>query len=170
MIKKIYRFTLIEIIIATVLFSTLIFSTTSLFFRYHKISAYINSIRPIIFQRTMFFEKMKEMTASVDLSTIKVSSPQYNEFLSFTFDNGFKDNADLSGKCKCELFRTEEKKLFYIISNNKGKELKRPLLEDVTFFSPLIKDKILFLTIEDIHGNHLEYSFNLLNTPSKEQR
>ena len=167
MIKKTYRFTLIEIIIATSLFAILIFSTTSLFFQYQKLSARIDTIRPKVFERTIFYEKMCEMTATMDSSSIKKTSPEYTEFLSFNFDNGFKDNADFSGRCLCKLYRTNEKKLIYKISNTEGKEIKRSILENITSFSSRIDKNILYLDIQDINHYNFSYAFELFKAPSK---
>ena len=71
MIKKRFRFTLIEIIIATSLFSILIFSTTTLFFRYHKLKSRIEAIRGPVFERSLFYEKILDVTNTLDYSSVK---------------------------------------------------------------------------------------------------
>jgi hypothetical protein len=163
MIKKvkIFRFTLVEVIISTSLFGILMFSVTSLFFKYQKLSAQLEEIRPFVFQRALFYEKMEEITSSIDVTTIKKSSPYYSEYLSFTFDNGFKDDSSFSGMVVCEIYRTFDKELIYKITNNQGLELKRALLSDVAIFSYTLENKILKFFIQESNSNQLNYTFKL---------
>ncbi len=159
MVKKKSHFSLIEIIIAASLFSILLFSTTSLFFRYQKCTAKIASISPEIFSNALFFEKMTEMTMTLDRESINTQNAGYTEFLEFTFDNGFKDQSDLSGECKCKLYRTFDKELIYTITSSNGAELTRPLLSNIVSFTPKIDDIALSINIETIDGNVYNYTF-----------
>lgn len=169
MLRKKNYFSLIEVIIATSLFAVLIFSTTSLFFRYQKLNAHLDKIRPKVFERTLFFEKMLDITASIDTSTITQSSPLYEEFLSFSFDNGFKDEEDFSGKATCTLYRTFEKELIYKITAENKREITRALLKGVYHFKPQVKDNTLYIAIEDKDHKKLNYTF-LLPKPVKGTR
>jgi hypothetical protein len=158
-IKKKSYFSLIEIIIAASLFAILLFSTTSLFFRYQKCTAKIATISPEIFSNALFFEKMTEMTMTLDKESITTKNAAYTEFLEFTFDNGFKDQTDLSGECKCKLYRTFDKELIYTITSSNGAELTRPLLSNVAYFTPKIDNRSLCIHIETIHGTVYNYTF-----------
>ncbi|MCH9621841.1 MAG: hypothetical protein S4CHLAM20_12690 [Chlamydiia bacterium] len=165
MIKKCFGFTLIEIIIATSLFAILIFSTTSLFFRYQKLKTRITDIRPYVLERAFFFDKMTDMTLSLDSTSIKDQSLDYNEFLSFTFDNGFKDSPFFSGKCSCELFRTHENELIYKIISSK-KELSRIFLSHISSFRYEVKNDHLHIYLIDTDERHFNYAFSI--KPSQE--
>ena len=48
------RFSLLEVIIATSLFSILIFSTTTLFFRYHKLHSQIERCKTLFIRKKSF--------------------------------------------------------------------------------------------------------------------
>ena len=159
--KKTHRFTLIEVIIATSLFSILIFSISSLFFKYQKIKVKIDSIRPKVFERVLFYEKIFEMMASIDKSTIKTSSPYYNQFLSFDFNNGYKDDAAFSGKVHLELYRTFEKNLMMKLINDEKQEKKTPLLKDITSFSYEINKNTIQLNLNCTNQKELNYTFSL---------
>jgi prepilin-type N-terminal cleavage/methylation domain-containing protein len=161
MIKKTLRFTLIEVMIATSLFGILMFFSSSLFFRYQKLCYRLEEIRPLVFQRALFYEKMLEITSSIDLSSIKKSSPYHSEYLSFIFDNGFKDNASFSGKILCEIYRTFDKELIYKLTSDDGKEIKRPLLSSINSFSYSLEKKILSISLKDTDSNQLNYTFCL---------
>ncbi len=159
--KKSFPFSLIEIIIATSLFAILIFSTTSLFFRYHKLSAHIAMIRPKVFERALFFDKMTEMSDSIDAASIETKSYDHEQFLSFVFDNGFKDNAALSGECVCQIYRTIDKNLYYKISNNQGKETARIILQNIESFKAEVENQILTITFIEENSGEIKYSFIL---------
>ena len=159
--KKSFSFSLIEIIIATSLFAILIFSTTSLFFRYHKLSAHIATIRPKVFERSLVFDKMTEMSDSIDITTIETKSYNHEQFLSFVFDNGFKDNAALSGECLCQIYRTIDKNLFYKISNTNGEEATRMILQNIESFKAAINNEILTITFIEGNSGEIKYCFIL---------
>lgn len=165
--KKTHHFSLFEIIIATSLFAILIFSTTSLFFRYHKLSAHLSTIRPKVFERALFFDKMTEMSDSIDSMTIETKSYEHEEFLSFIFDNGFKDNAALSGECTCSIYRTIEGELRYKIANNKGVETTRTILKDIESFNTGFEDGVLTLSLIDTYSGKTQYTFLLPETTGK---
>ena len=165
--KKPRYFSLLEVIIATSLFAVLLFSTTSLFFTYHKLSTKIASIRPKVFQRALFFEKMTEFSQTMDPSTIKTHSYDHEQSLSFVFDNGFKDDPNFSGKNHCILFKTMDGELKYTLTNSKGETLTRTLLEDIPFFSPHYEESILTLTIGNKESLESSYTFILSKQPSK---
>lgn len=158
-IKKRLGFTLFEIIIATSLFSILIFSTTTLFFRYHKLKSRIEAVRPFVFERALFFEKMTDMSLTIDPETISCQSPDHNEYVSFTFCNGFKDNPEISGKCCCQIFRNHEDDLVYDISNDKDIHCKRTFLTNIVKFKPVLENDILRIEFTDKHENEFSYDF-----------
>ena len=158
-VKKKCHFSLVEIIIAASLFAILLFSTTSLFFRYQKCTAKIASISPEIFSNALFFEKMTEMTMTIDRESITTKNSGYTDFLEFSFDNGFKDQSDLSGECKCKLYRTFDKELIYSITSSNGGELTRPLLSNIASFTPKIEKSSLSISIVTTHGSLYNYTF-----------
>ncbi len=164
--KKVLPFSLFEVIIATSLFAILLFSTTSLFFRYHKLSAKIATIRPKVFERALFFDKMTEMTESIDASTIETVSDDHDKCLIFEFDNGFKDNASFSGKCTCTVYKTIDNKLIYKLVNQEGQELVRPILLEVESFNAQFENGILTLKIKD-HFSETTTQFIISNSSGK---
>ena len=161
MLKKRYPFSLIEVIIATSLFSILIFSTTSLFFRYHKINARLDQLRPKVFERTLFFEKMSDITASLDTATLSMESPHYEEFLSFDYDGGFKDDTEFSGRISCQLYRTYDKELIFKLKGSSGKEKKFVILRDIKSFKPEVSGNLLHLNITNLDESTIPYTFLL---------
>jgi hypothetical protein len=161
MIKRRHNFSLIEIIIATSLFSILIFSTTTLFFRYHKLNTRLLDIRPYAYERAFFYEKMLDITLTLDPSTISQESPHYSQYLSFTFDNGFVEDTKLSGKCTCELYKEFNGDLIYKISDIKGKSRKRILLKGVDSFTTETKQNHLWISLLDKRGQEISYTFSI---------
>ena len=137
------------------------FSTTSLFFRYHKLNTRLNALRPIILERTLFYEKLLEMSGTIDPSSIKTTSPVYGQFLSFDFNNGFKDNANLSGKCTCSMYHDENQNLCYVVENEKKEACKRTLLQNISSFKASHNSKTLTITISFLQGKDLKYTFLL---------
>ncbi|MCH9617866.1 MAG: hypothetical protein SP4CHLAM5_10200 [Chlamydiia bacterium] len=167
MIKRTNYFSLIEVIIAASLFGILLFTTTSLFFRYHKLNANLNGIREEVLERTLFYEKLLDMSSSIDKSTIAIKSPLYEDFLSFIFDNGFKDNARLSGRCLCTLYRAPGNIIKYEIKNGEKNTSTRVLLQGVTSFKSKIKGDLLYIEVGLINNLPLSYCFEL---PKKEAK
>jgi hypothetical protein len=161
MIKRTNYFSLIEVIIAASLFGILLFTTTSLFFRYHKLNTNLNAIRGEVLERTLFYEKLLDMSGTIAKSTITMDSPIYEDFLSFIFDNGFKDNARLSGRCLCKLYRAPGNIIKYEINNEDKDTSTRVLLQDVSSFKSKIKDNQLYIEIGLIDNLPLSYCFAL---------
>jgi|GEM_PF-2951558 len=163
-VKKKLHFSLIEIIIGASLFAMLLFSTTSLFFRYQKCTAKIASISPEIFNNALFFEKMTEMTMTLERDSISTKSAYYTDFLEFTFDNGYKDQSDFSGECTCKLYRTFDKELMYTVTSTNSAEVTRPLLTNIASFTSNIQGSALSISIQTIHGSFYNYMFLIPET------
>lgn len=161
MIKKLYPFSILEVIIATSLFALLMFTTTSLFFRYHKLNTKLNDLRPIILERSLCYEKLLEMSGTIDKGSLVMDSLTYEHFFSFEFDNGYKDNANLSGKAKCSLFRDENSNLCYLIENKKKKAFKRVLLKNISAFEATDTDNTIHIDISFPEGDPIKYTFLL---------
>ena len=159
-IQKKFFFSLIEIIIATSLFGILIFSTTSLFFRYHQLSSKLNLIRPKVLERSLFFKKMTAISNTIDKKSINTKSDNYKDYISFTFDNGIIDNAALSGACLCEIYRTEQQKIVYKISSNHH-EHPRDILEGISSFTTKTDGNILYMFLVDTNNQKLTYAFTI---------
>lgn len=161
MIKRTSPFSLIEVIIATSLFSILLFTTTSLFFRYHKLNAHLQTVRPKVLERTLFYQKMLDMSGTIETSSIKTENPYYEDFLSFIFDNGFKDNARLSGRCLCSVYRAPGGVIKYEVSNESKDTSTRVLMQDVTSLKSYVKKDRLYMEIGVRKGASLYYCFPL---------
>jgi hypothetical protein len=161
---KRYNISLIEIIIATSLFAILIFSTTSLFFNYNKLKVRVENIRPTIINQSLFYKKTLEMTSTCTIASINKEASSYSEAITFSFDNGYKDDHRFSGKCTCHLFRNFDKQIIYEITNKDHQKISRCLLTDVYKFEPNVTDNTLFITLTFGDKKRLSYAFLLPHT------
>jgi len=169
MIKKRFGFTLIEIIIATSLFAIIIFSTTTLFFRYQKLKTRISDLKPYVLERAFFYNKMIDLTLSCDTKTITNASKTYNDYLAFDFDNGVKENPQFSGKCKCELFRTYTGDLNYTITAENGETLTRTLLTNIKGFHHEIQENYMIVHFIDSQMRTFAYSFDIKHSQKEKK-
>ena len=101
------------------------------------------------------------MSCSIDTDSIKHTDSRYEHFLSFTYDNGFKDDANYSGRCSCELYRYTGNEIRYKVINEKNEEWTRVILQDVLSFESSIKNNLLYLDIELLDKTTLSYCFIL---------
>ncbi|MCH9812121.1 hypothetical protein K0U07_05110 [bacterium] len=161
MIRRSHPFSILEIIIATFLFSIVLGTTSSLFFRYQKLSAKLESFRPKVLERTLFYEKFLEMSLTIREESLQEDHTMYENLLTFKYNNAYKQNPGVAGECTCKLYKDENNHLIYHITNSKGQEAKRIFLQDISRFKATWKKRHLELHFKDLQGREFSYLFLL---------
>lgn len=127
-----HHLTLMEIVVAFGLISIVLFTLFSCFTTYSKMQMQMETIRPIIIQKQMMYQRLSQIFSLAQTQSFQAvpQEEDANPTLTFSFDNGYDRSPEFSDDVKACIYLNHSSELVLQLCSNVDQSKRKEILQN----------------------------------------